>query len=184
MEDFELAGIASSNQSPGTAHSSVYTDRTRSSLDIYPYVDRIHGCHVSVWDDKHSEDTPSDAVDQVFGPTVHLAYTRTQPKSRHEADWSRFTGSLQDCEPQRSRWINVVGWSMSILSELERIYLDGRPYFTLRESSEQTFGGPVSVSNGREYLWIQTPIWMPGQDYSKRPLLKKVHLKAVMILHT
>lgn len=164
----------------------------RSSLDESSYI--RHSCDVTVWDDTADEQRASHpSLDAGYEASAEFTFRSTivggGPKSpctpdAEQQEWSRLRNTLGGRDELRTRWVNIVGWSPSVLRIIEMEYLGQRPCFNSQDGDRQAFGGPIDVGDEMEYLWLQTPIWMLGEREKEWSSLKQVDMRMFLRLPT
>ena len=154
MEATELESLA--------GESSVLSER--SSLDQRYF--RGHICDVYIWDDKDPDYAPRDGLEQSHY-TIQSTFKHANPCDRSQnATIDNLPVDLRtrlgDSVPGRTRWINVVGWSESLMSYLAQTYLSDHGCLDLDGPSQTMMGGPVPNHDGQEFIWLHTKVWFLG----------------------
>jgi len=147
--------------------------------------DAQFGCVIRIWDSARQDSMRAEIVGRGLDPSGSFMFSREKsPIRTNRTQWSSFVDQITNIDRHCSGWIHVAGWSLEALQELERLYLDRRPFFSLQDRNKQAFGGPVATSNGREYLWIQTPTWISDSSQSLWASPKPIDISLLMILST
>lgn len=146
----------------------------RSSLDNDYY--QSQGCDIHIYDDVLSEQSTSPA-----GPsrgfdasTWHGGLGNREGLMHH----------LKTRDPRKTRWINVVGWSSSLLDEVANFHLGGHRCLDLETASRQALGGPTQADENSQFIWLHTQIWFVGNRAPMWSSMRQTRLRTVVCLPT
>ena len=204
---FEMTGLRSSHASP-TGHigdmSTLSSPRWSFDEDYYAGRECTVAIRDHVPDNTGSRATPSSNT-SYSKHHLHGAYrpgpvrnpiARSAPlpeELMHRLRvWSLVLCSVMQLtkyetrDVKTTRWINVVGWSASLMTELSKLHLGGHECLTqVGDSSQQVLGGPLRVEDEKEFIWLQTYVGFFGQQApTSWSALQQTELRMVICLPT
>ena len=157
MSTHELDGFTFNVPRRAQTSSSHWIDSARSSFDLDYW--RHHKCEVSVRDEVviGASTANDDSIDTGLAIDRH-----TILGSPNSSLPPALKSQLDNRSPSKTRWINVVGWSETLMDDLARRYLDEHGCLDLHDTSKQMLGGPIKRKSCGDFIWIQTSVWFLG----------------------
>lgn len=142
QQDTDVFSLRSLLQDQQSSFTSV-----RESIEYA--VPNKKGCLVTIFDEASEDDSDHEIK------TTRL----TLPSEKLVELPIELTSLLARRNDQRTRWINFIGWSSSLVDDLSKHFLDEHGCLDLHNIGNHSIGGPIKCQDGSYFIWIQNSIW-------------------------
>lgn len=149
-----------SMESDALSLTSLLTDAPSPSASVrssfeYARPDR-NLCTIEIFE----EPKPGDDVHSCS--TKHTLSTKKLPELP-----SALLERLATRDHHKTRWINVTGYSSTLVDDLAQRYLDEHGCLDAAGIGQHTLGGPIKRRDGSHFIWVQSSVWYIGQECRK-----------------
>ncbi|KAL9593230.1 MAG: hypothetical protein Q9179_006008 [Wetmoreana sp. 5 TL-2023] len=147
---------------------------SRSSLDN----GYLHNqeCTIEIYDD--APDIPDDSLDSNDERIEAFSWRRARASS------TELKERLTARDPMRTRWINAVGLSRSLLDVVSEQHLGNHRCLDMDPTTKQILGGPVDMGSQGRFIWFQTEVWFVGKRVALWSSMRRTILRVVICLPT